>query len=319
MLLLLVQLIDDLILFSNFIIKTLDGVVSGCFLLLNLADSKLNIFNILLNNTNRTSMLLDFSSKLNSGCLLRSKSLLSLGKFHLSFSLDSGSHSTNFSLKSSSDIKSLLVLAISVLGLLLQESKLFLGVGHSNGRTSLLDDDKPSPVSHSHELSELPLANLDKFSLISTLSIMSKLNALVALTWQVSDKLVDNFISSLFKLSQSTSSEEDKSVSKTVSFSVKFNLVHEGIDSSLVVRGASNFSSTKDGISHLVVRVQHSVGESSHTDSDTLKHTITSELMHNERRLNLSRLLVSVGHQATHKVGLTSVQSGHELTKGNQV
>merc|ERR1719392_294266 len=56
-----------------------------------------------------------------------------------------------------------------------------------------------------------------------------------------------------------------------------------------------------------------------HTNSDTLQHTITSELVHDKLWLNLSRLLVSVGHKATDKVRSTIVESGHELVKGNKV
>merc|ERR1719391_879120 len=174
-LLLLVELVDNLILLCNFIIQSLDGVVSGSLFLLNLADSKLNVFNVLLDNTNGARMLLDFSSKFNSGGFLRGKGLLGLGKLHLTLSLHGGSlgltlsvdlkvslltlkllgkllnvvsHAIKFSLKGSSDIKGILVLTIGGLGLLFKLSKLFLGVGHSNERTSLLNDDKPSPISH---------------------------------------------------------------------------------------------------------------------------------------------------------------------------
>jgi len=41
--------------------------------------------------------------------------------------------------------------------------------------------------------------------------------------------------------------------------------------------------------------------------------------VHDKLWLNLSRLLVSVGHKATDKVRSTIVKSGHELVKGNKV
>merc|ERR1711963_704348 len=119
-----------------------------------------------------------------------------------------------------------------------------------------------------------------------------------------SDPFDDQVITSLLKTSKSSSSEEDKSVSQSVSLSVKSNLVHEGIGSNLVVRGGSDLSLSKTSISHLEVRVKHSVGETSHTDSYTLQHTITGELVHDKMRLNLSWLLVSIGHKATDKVRL---------------
>ena len=35
--------------------------------------------------------------------------------------------------------------------------------------------------------------------------------------------------------------------------------------------------------------------------------------------LHLARLLVGVGHKATHKVGLAVVQGGHQLAQGDEV
>ena len=58
---------------------------------------------------------------------------------------------------------------------------------------------------------------------------------------------------------------------------------------------------------HLEVGVEHSVGESTHADPDSLKHTVASQLVHDQRTLHLAGLLVGVGHQATHKVGLAAV------------
>ena len=41
--------------------------------------------------------------------------------------------------------------------------------------------------------------------------------------------------------------------------------------------------------------------------------------MHDEWGLNLSGLLVGVGHKATHKVRLAGVESGHQLNQGDEV
>ena len=49
------------------------------------------------------------------------------------------------------------------------------------------------------------------------------------------------------------------------------------------------------------------VGESTHADPDSLEHTVAGQLVHDEWGLHLAGLLVGVGHQATHKVGLTVV------------
>ena len=58
---------------------------------------------------------------------------------------------------------------------------------------------------------------------------------------------------------------------------------------------------------HLEVRVEHPVGESSHANPDSLEHAVASQLVHDQGALHLAGLLVGVGHQATHKVGLTVV------------
>merc|ERR1719150_824487 len=129
----------------------------------------------------------------------------------------------------------------------------------------------------------------------------------------------DQLISVFLKLGKSTSSEEDKSVAKPVSLSGEVDLVHESIGGHLVVAGAGNLGLTQASISQLVVRVQHPVGESSHADPDALQHTVTGQLVHDQRRLNLSGLLVGVGHKATDKVGSAVVEGGHQLSQRDEV
>merc|ERR1719150_1134942 len=129
----------------------------------------------------------------------------------------------------------------------------------------------------------------------------------------------DQLISVFLKLGKSTSSEEDKSVAKPVSLSGEVDLVHESIGGHLVVAGAGNLGLAQASVSQLVVRVQHPVGESSLADPDALQHTVTGQLVHDQRRLNLSRLLVGVGHKATDEVGLARVEGGHQLTQRDEV
>ena len=108
-------------------------------------------------------------------------------------------------------------------------------------------------------------------------------------------------------------------MTKTVLVPREINLVQQSIDTSLVVGGSCNLSCSQDLVPVLEVRVKHPVGETSHTDPNTFKHTITSELMHDKWRLNFNGLLVGVGHNATDEVGLSLVKSTHELTKLNKV
>merc|ERR1719232_568179 len=63
--LLLVQLVDDLILLGNFIIERADGMVTVGLLSLNLLDGQLKVLDVLLDNIDASSMLLDLSRQLN--------------------------------------------------------------------------------------------------------------------------------------------------------------------------------------------------------------------------------------------------------------
>ena len=108
-------------------------------------------------------------------------------------------------------------------------------------------------------------------------------------------------------------------MSKPVAISGELNLVHQGIDTSLIVIRAFQLLLRQDVVATLEVRIHHPVGETLHTDTNTLKHTVTGQLVHNKRRLNVTRLLVRVGHKTTHKVRLTAVQSKHQFVQGDKV
>merc|ERR1719367_845938 len=345
-LLFLVQFVDHLILFSNLVLQNLDGVVTVALLSLNLGDGKFNILNVLLDSSNAARVSLDLSCELNSGGFFTLENVRFGGQLHLGLSLDLVGlglsvsvdrdaalflsqllgHGTNFilqttktGLKLGSLVKSSLVLTIGGIGFLFKLSEFLLRIGKTNESSGLLDDDKPSPISHLEILSEVSLGNLDEFSLISLGSIDSATDSLESFSLDESDPLKDQVITSLLKLGKSSGSEEDKGMSKSVSLSVETNLVHEGIGGSLVVRGGSNLSLSQASISHLVVRIKHPVWESTHTNSDSFQHTITGELVHDQWRLNISWLLVSVGHKTTDKVRSTIVEGGQQLSQGDKV
>ncbi len=100
-------------------------------------------------------------------------------------------------------------------------------------------------------------------------------------------------------------------MSEPVALSGELNLVHQSIGTSLVVIRAPQLLLRQDVVAAPEVRIHHPVGETLHTDTDTLKHTITGELVHNQRWLHVARLLVRVRDQATHKVRLAAVQGDH--------
>jgi len=163
------------------------------------------------------------------------------------------------------------------------------------------------------------LDDLHELPLIKLLLEYLPLDISIAVTLHPSDQLEYNFITSLLKTSKSTSPEENFGVTQTVSLSGELNLVKKSICSSLVISSIGNFSSTKDLVPRLEVRVQHPVRETSHTNPDTFQYTITSKLVHNKFRFNTSRLLVGVGHNATDEVRLSAVKSSHQSSKLNQV
>merc|ERR1719204_1816642 len=346
MLLLLVELVDDLVLLGDLILQGLDGVVPVALLLLDLGDGELHILNVLLDSADAAGVSLHVSSQSNSGVLLGLEDLNLTGELGLGGSLDGESlglpvsvdrdaalllgqllghggdlvlQSSHVALQLGSLVQSSLVLAVGVVGLLLQEPQLLLGVGQSNQTSGLLDDDEPSPVSHLQVLPEVPLGDLDQLSLISLLSINSSSDSLEDLSLDHSDPLEDEVIASLLETSQSSGSEEDEGVSQSVPVTGEVDLVHQGVSGGLVVTGAGDLSLSKASVSHLVVGVEHPVWESMHTDPDTLQHTVTGQLVHDQWRLNLSGLLVSVGHKATDEVRLAVVEGGHQLSQRDQV
>merc|ERR1719400_144954 len=202
---------------------------------------------------------------------------------------------------------------------LLRQSQLLLGVGLADHAPGLLDDDEPSPVSHLEVLPEVPLGNLDQLSLISLLSINPASDSHEDLSLDHPHPLQHEVVTSLLQTSQSAGPEEDEGVAEPVPVPVEVDLVHQSVGGGLVVAGAGDLSLTQAGVSHLVVGVEHPIWESAHADSDTLQHTVTGQLVHDQWGLNISGLLVGVGHQATDEVGLARVEGGHQLIERHQV
>lgn len=65
----------------------------------------------------------------------------------------------------------------------------------------------------------------------------------------------------------------------------------------------------------LEVGVVHAVGESLTANTDTLQHTVTGQLVHDQVGIDEARLLQLVGNDATHEVRLGRAQSGHQVVK----
>merc|ERR1712012_398309 len=227
-LLLLVQLVDYLILVGNLVIQALDGVVTVGLLLLQLLDGNHDIINVLLDGNNFLLKDLLVLHSILTGSLSLGKFILSLNKVLLKSSNVSSSlgllvmidgqvtllllklshqslllflDSFIFLQESGLGLELLVILTPDGVGLLLKNSEFLLRVGHSNKRSGLLDDDKPSPFSHGQVLSEVSLSNLDQLSLVSLLLINSSSGSLEDFSLDESDPFDDQVITSLLKTS----------------------------------------------------------------------------------------------------------------------
>merc|ERR1712032_1812305 len=74
----LVQLVDDLVLVGNLVLEHLDGVITVALLQLNLGNSKLNVFDFLLDDTNAAGVGLNLTRQGNPGAFLRREDCLSI-------------------------------------------------------------------------------------------------------------------------------------------------------------------------------------------------------------------------------------------------
>merc|ERR1712012_213266 len=282
------------------------------------------------------------------GELKEAQAVLSLGFLQLTFGLDLGgsglglpvgvdrdvalllsqllAHGLNFSLEAvhaalevGGDIKGLLVLSPGGVGLLLQKPELLLRVGQADQTPGLLDEDEPSPVPAGQVLAEVPLADLDQLPLVELLLVDAATDSLEHLTLDHAHPLDHQLVTLLLEGTKGASAEEDKGVSEPVPLTVEGNTVHKSPDGGLVVAGGLDGILTQARVAELEVRVEHPVGESTHADPDALQHTVASQLVHDEGGLHLARLLVGVGHKATHEVGLARVEGGHQLHQGDKV
>ena len=138
------------------------------------------------------------------------------------------------------------------------------------GSPCLLDDDKPAPVPQSHVLSQVPLGDSNQLLLVRSLLVSLASNPLSDLALELAQVIEDKVITSLLEAGQGSGSEEDQGVAESVSVAGELDLVHQGVDGDLVILGGLEFLGSEARVAQLEVRVEHPVGESSHTDPDAL-------------------------------------------------
>lgn len=63
------------------------------------------------------------------------------------------------------------------------------------------------------------------------------------------------------------------------------------------------------------VGIHHTVGETLPADTNTFKHTVTSELVHDKMGVDDTRLLHLIGDDTTNEMGMSRMQGGHQLVE----
>merc|ERR1719369_2613876 len=259
-----VQLINDFILFSYLRLQVLDCMVTVALIFLNLSELNFSLF-------------LNFKSFCLAICVNRDITLF-FGKL-LRHGSDFILQVSQLSFKVSCCIKSSFVFTISCIGLFFKKSQFFLGVWKSDKTSCLLDNGKPSPISHGKVFPEVSLSYFNEFTLISFLLIHSRADSLENFSLHKSNPFDHKHITGLLESCKGTCSEEHQGMTKSVSFPIKIDLIHQGINCSFVVTRACNFSLAQACISHLVVRIQHAVWKAAHADPDSFQHTIAGKLV----------------------------------------
>merc|ERR1719383_219102 len=118
----------------------------------------------------------------------------------------------------------------------------------------------------------------------------------------------------VLQLGQLTSAEHDLGVSSSEVLRVHSDAEECLVGGGLVVRATISEDLWRhDRVTHQEVRVHHLVGQTQLANTDALQHSVASELMHDQGRIGVTRLLDLVGDDATHEVRMSRVQVVHQL------
>merc|ERR1712079_76813 len=173
----------------------------------------------------------------------------------------------------------------------------------------------PEPGLGSHHVPDGSLAGIQSHLLVLQLLESHTASLASGSRLQPGEHGSNLVLTELLHLTGNTGSEEDLGVSKTELLLVHLHYIHDCSSSSLVVLGLGHSLSSNDIVARLELGIEHLIWESLPTDGDTGQHTVALVLVHDKFRLSTSRLLVSVGHNATDEVGLSLVEGGHQVIK----
>merc|ERR1712223_1200689 len=91
----------------------------------------------------------------------------------------------------------------------------------------------------------------------------------------------------------------------------KVDWAHKSFNTILVVGSAGEMGSTKDHVSHFVITISDSVGESRHPHTNSFQYTITCKLVHNQWTFSFQWFFVCVWYNATDEMRFSDVQGSH--------
>lgn len=117
-------------------------------------------------------------------------------------------------------------------------------------------------------------------------------------------------------MTEDTGLEKHLGITNTELSRIQLNMLQNLAGGGLCVRKSfGDDASSQDGVTLLEVREDHSVRESLTTNTDTLQHTITGQLVHNQVSIHNTGLFHFVGDDATDEMGMGGLQSSHQFTQ----
>jgi hypothetical protein len=115
-----------------------------------------------------------------------------------------------------------------------------------------------------------------------------------------------------FDPSESTSAEEDLGKTNGILVLSETDLLDQIDHSRLDISGRAWDALAKEVVALEEISIEHTVGITLTSDTDTLEHTIATKLIEHDTISQASRLLLVVGKDATDEVGAGKVESVHE-------
>uniref|UniRef100_A0A2M4DMR2 Uncharacterized protein n=1 Tax=Anopheles darlingi TaxID=43151 RepID=A0A2M4DMR2_ANODA len=341
-LLLLVQLVDQLILVGDLVVQVADLVILRGLVLLDLLDLQLQILGILLLASDFLLQLLLGLEELVAGILFLGQALLGVAQLVLQVVLlggqlgglllvflegtllagqrvqESGLLSQQLAVQSLELLAHLLLLLEGLLclgGLLFQFGDLVLNAGNVKQRLDLLPQLPPGPGTQLQVLAQIALDDLQGDALFLHLLELLTRQVTTAPGLHPGHDLAEALITELLHLTQDTGTEEDLGVTNTVGVRVQTDGFETLLGSLLAFALSLHGSWGQDQVAQLEVRVHHAVGESLTANTDTFKHTVTSQLVHDQVSINDTGRLHFVGNDTTDEVRLSRLQRGHQVVQ----